>query len=326
MSTRDTRSVLIGLIKEHQLENGLTKLGIEDLSMRAGITRQAFSRFYKDLKPFAQGQSIAQLLSDDPLSAKDFLTKREQETEELRQKILNLKIEHKKDLEQKIKKHITSLMKNDILAFEAKELSALLTSQSLHNEMLRQKVTQMELKQTRSVMESASAELASNSNSSKSAKNFLSIPLDLTKAYTDFNRDGDFDKFEDAKELELSKAVETIAKLPDHPNINVHLFQERYISSFEDFSNALATSPGKLEVAVRLPLYLQSDIGMILNKLRNVGSISIHIPHKRSEATAAANRKFLFRGVPEFEFKDADQAPTPQISWGFDAIHIFRIQ
>ena len=52
MSPPDTRSLLVELIKQHQLENGLIKLGVAELSMRAGITRQAFNRYYSDLKDY----------------------------------------------------------------------------------------------------------------------------------------------------------------------------------------------------------------------------------------------------------------------------------
>ncbi|MGY2257775.1 hypothetical protein [Pseudomonas sp. SDO55104_S430] len=326
MSPPDTRSLLVELLKQHQLENGLIKLGIAELSMRAGITRQAFNRYYSDLKPYCQGQSIAQLLADNPTTAKDFIAKRESEVDELREEIRLLKIQHQKDIEQAVNKHVTSLMCNDIFAFEANEVSTLLVKQSQHNEMLKRQLTQMELKVARGHIVDASSELTHEQRSVKSQKNFLVFPLDLTKAQTEYQKTQDFDTFEDNKEAEIQNIVNTIKKLPDHESIEMHLFQERYISSFEDFTHSLSAKFDKLVISMRLPMFEKTDIGLLLNDLKTVSRISIHVPYVQSEAIAAANRKFMFRGVPLEEFTDADKASTPQITWGFDEVHIYRVR
>lgn len=326
MSPPDTRSLLVELIKQHQLENGLIKLGVAELSMRAGITRQAFNRYYSDLKDYCQGKSIAQLLAENPATAKDFIAKRESEVEELREEIRALKIQHKKDIEQAINKHVTSLMNNDLSAFDAKEVSTLLEKQSQHNEMLKRQVTHLELKQVRHDLAEASSEFARDQKTLKDAKNFLDFSLDLTKAQTEYQKTHDFEKYEDNKEVEISKIVETIKKFPDQENIEVHLFQERYISSFKDFTQSLDAKLGKLLISIRLPMFEKTDIGLLLNDLKTVAHISIHIPYVQSEAIAAANRKFMFRAVPKEEFDDADKAVTPQITWGFDEVHIYRVR
>lgn len=326
MSPPDTRSLLVELIKQHQLENGLIKLGVGELSTRAGITRQAFNRYYNDLKDYCQGKSIAQLLAENPATAKDFIAKRESEVEELREEIRALKIQHKKDIEQAINKHITSLMNNDLSAFEANEVSTLLEKQSQHNEMLKRKMTHLELKQVRHHLIEASSELARDQKTLKDSKNFLEFSLDLTKAQSEYQKTQDFEKYEDSKEAEISKIVETIKKFPDQESIEVHLFQERYISSFKDFTHSLNAKLDRLLISIRLPMFEKTDIGLLLNDLKTVAHISIHVPYVQSEAIAAANRKFMFRGVSKEEFDDADKASTPQIAWGFDEIHIYRVR
>ncbi|WP_337153609.1 hypothetical protein [Pseudomonas protegens] len=331
MTTIDTRARLIELIKEHQLEHGLTKLAIHELSTRAGISRQSFNRFYSDLKPYSLGASILDLLNEDSDSALAFLEKRDREVATLQEEIKRLKAQHKKDLEQASNKHITSLMNNDIIAFNAMEVNSLLTTQSLHNESLKGKLRQMELGHTKLQMEVAASTLPGKAQGAgtgltKDAKNFLTLALNLEKACTAYHKDKNFDHFEDAKEAEIKKIIETLNRFPDPSQIELHIFQERYISTFQTFSDRLPAQEGKLTVVAQLPWYSQEDLGVFLSDLKPVHRITIHVPFSSSEAIVAAKRKFGFRGIPEEEFLDASKAKMPQITWGFDEVRVFRVR
>jgi len=328
-TTVDTRARLIELIKEHQLEHGLTKLAIGELSIRAGISRQAFNRYYGDLKPYSLGASILDLLNEDKDSAMAFLEKRDREVATLQEEIQRLKSQHKKDLEQASTKHITSLMNNDIIAFNAMEVNSLLTTQSLHNESLKGKLRQMELSQTKRQMDAAAAELPGNGQGAgipKDAKNFLSLALNLEKACTVYQKDKDFDQFEDAKEAEIKKIIQTINQFPDPSQIELHIFQERYISSFQTFSDDLPAQAGKLTVVAQVPWYGQEDLGVFLSELKPLHRITIHVPFRSSEAIIASKRQFYFRAIPEEEILDARKAKMPQITWGFDEVRVFRVR
>lgn len=326
MTKQETRDRLIELIKEHQLKHGLTKFAIGKISEMAGISRQTFFRSYVDLKPYCIGQSITSLLGDDAGSTRDFLVKREEEVAALQGEIEALKKKHKKELEQAITDRVTSLMNNDILAFEANEVNSLLISQSQNNERLKRQLTEMELKQTRSQMASAASDTSTGKGDAypiKSAKNFLAFALDMSKANLAYKKDRNFENYENAKDLAIQSIVGDVKKFPDPSNIEVHLFQERYISTFDDFIEELPPKQGKVVIAIQLPVFSQEELGQLLSQLKRISKVVIHIPFNTSGAIVAANKKFLFRDVPEEEFIDAAKAKTPQINWGFDEIRLF---
>lgn len=321
----DTRTRLIELIKEHQLEFGLKKLPIGKLADRAEISRQSFNRFYSDLKPYSEGQSIAQLLADDPDASRNFLAQRDRESDQLRNEIEDLKKRHAKELEQAVSQHVTSLMNNDILAFEANEMNALLASQSQHIDMLKKKLKGYELRETRQQMCEAESQLASE-GISKNPKNFLMFEPDLEKANSAYKKNQSFDDYEDIKEKAIDEAIEAITKLPDPSKIAVVIYMDRFLYPFSDFCESIQAKHNKLTVCLRLPVFSQAEIGIVLAKLSRMDSISLHMPHSTSEAITAANRKFRYREVPEEEFADADKARAPLITWGVDEVRVFKVK
>ncbi|TRM39119.1 hypothetical protein [Pseudomonas aeruginosa] len=325
MTQQDTRTRLIELIKAHQLEFGLKKLPIGKLAERAEISRQSFNRFYSNLKPYSEGQSIAELLADDPDASRTFLAQRDREADQLRNEIEDLKKRHAKDLEQAVAQHITSLMNNDILAFETNEMSALLASQSQHNELLQKRLTALELRQTCDQMDQAGSQLVSE-GASKSPQNFLTFDLNLEKANTAYKKSQSFDDYEDIKEKAIDAMIETVTKLPDPSKVQVVVYMDRFLYPFSKFCESIPAKQDKLTVCLRLPVFSQAEIGIILSKLSKMDSISLHMPHSASEAIAAANRKFMYRDVPEEEFTDADRARTPLITWGVDEVRVFNVK
>ena len=325
MSQQDTRTRLIELIKEHQLEFGLKKLPIGKLAERAEISRQSFNRFYSDLKPYSEGQSVAELLADDPDASRSFLAQRDREADQLRNEIEDLKKRHAKELEQAVAQHVTSLMNNDILAFEANEMSALLASQSQHNEMLQKKLTALELRQTRYNMDEAESQLSSG-GVSKSAKNFLTLDLDLENANSAYKNSQSFDEYEDIKEKAIDAMIETVTKLPDPSKVQVVVYMDRFLYPFSKFCESIPAQQDKLTVCLRLPVFSQAEVGIVLSKLSKADSISLHMPHSTSEAITATNRKFMYRDVPEAEFTDADRARAPLITWGLDEVRVFKVK
>ncbi|MFL1526206.1 hypothetical protein [Pseudomonas sp. O230] len=326
MSSQDTRNRLIYLIKEHQLEHGLTKIQIGVLSERAGITRQAFNRFYNDLKPYSQGQSIAPLLAGDNGATQDLLARREHDLDQMRAEIKAMKIQHPKDIESAVSRHLTTLMNSDLMMFEAKGMTATLENQSKHNEMLKRQLMVAQVENTRLTTDLAAHQISSSSPATrliKNAKNFLALTINFSDTGLKSN---DYDAFEDAKDKQLDTHIKTLKKFPAPEQIEIHIFQERYISAFKIFCSELPEKEDMLIVAIQAPVYAQAELKELLRKLTAFASVTLHIPFSKSLASAAAFQKFNFREVPAQEFEEASKARIPQIDWGFDGIQVFRAE
>ncbi|MFJ2548821.1 hypothetical protein ACIOVF_20440 [Pseudomonas sp. NPDC087612] len=328
MSSQDTRNKLIGIIKQHQLDNGMSKLPVGKLSELSGITRQAFNRYYGDLKEYATGkQSIARLLVDDSASLSEMLENREEKIAQLKQELIKASIAHKEELEKAIEHHITSLMNNDIMVYESGQISSTLINQNNHNAYLSKRVTELEVRNAKMVADAVSAPTSTGSNyTTNSAKNFIALELDLKAARKAYASSNDFSAYEDAKDTEIQKAIKTVNSLPDSQNADVVIFQERYISDFNLFCKKIYPRESHTLVALQLPLYSREEIQLVVKEIRPINSISIHIPYSSSDAVISAKRQFSFRDVPAEELQDADTAKTPLMDWGFDSIQITRIK
>lgn len=328
MSGVDTRNKLIGIIKQHQLDNGITKLPIGKLSELAGITRQAFNRYYGDLKDYAKGsQSISKLLVSDCTSLSQLLESKEKRLAQLEFQLIEIQATHKAELAETLNKHITSLMNNDVMIYESGQISATLTSQNNHNAQLIKRVTELEVSNTKLIADATSTYSFNNaSNSIKSSKNFIPLEIDIKALCKSYAVSNDFDEYEDAKDAEIQKNIKIIKALPILEKVDVVVFQERYISDFGSFCKTINPRPDHILVVLQLPLYSRAEIQLIIKELTPVASISIYVPYSSSEAVIASKRKFIYRGVPEEELKDADEARVPLMEWGFDSIQVKRIK
>lgn len=328
MSSQDTRNKLIGIIKQHQLDNGMSKLPIGKLSELAGITRQAFNRYYGDLKEYATGkQSIARLLVDDSASLSELLENREERITQLELELIKARTTHKVELEKAIENHITSLMNNDIMIYESGQISATLINQNNHNAYLIKRVTELELNNTKMVADAVSApNFNSSDRLSKSTKNLMPLEIDLKAARKAYASSNNFVAYEDAKDAEIQKAIKTIKSLPAPQKSDIIIFQERYISDFRLFCDKIHHQETHPLIILQLPLYNREEIQLVIKELQPAASISIQIPYSISEAIISAKRQFSFRDVPVEELQDADAAKIPSMDWGFDSIQVTRIK
>ncbi|MGF6329370.1 hypothetical protein [Pseudomonas sp. BS3782 TE3695] len=328
MSSQDTRKKLIAIIKQHQLDNGMSKLPIGILSELAGITRQAFNRYYGDLKEYATGkQSVARLLVDDGASLSELLENREERITQLELELTKAKLAHKTELEKAIENHITSLMNNDIMVYESGQISATLVNQTNHNAYLIKRVTELEVSNTKMVADAVSASTFNRSDRpSKSTKNFIALELDLNAARRAYASSNDFVAYEDAKDAEIQKAIKTIKSLPAPKKADIVIFQERYISDFSLFCTKIHPQENHILIILQLPLYNREEIQLVIKELQPAASISIQIPYSTSDAIVSAKRQFSFRDVPAEELQDADAAKIPLMDWGFDSIQVTRIK
>lgn len=328
MSNHSTRNKLITIIKQHQMAHGLSKLPIAKLSDLAGISRQAFNRYYGDLKDYSLGkQSIARLLTDDNASLSDILENKEERILQLERDLAASKLAHELEMTTAIDKHISSLMNNDIMAFEAEQISSTLINQGNHNSHLNKRLTELKVQNAKLVADAVTAPDTSVTNGTiKSPKNFIAFELDLKAAKKAYAISKDMSAYENAKDAAIQKTIQTVKNLPKPENIDVLLFQEKYISDFGLFCKKVFPSENRTLVVIQLPIYSREEIQILIKNLKPAYSISIYVPYSSSEAIISAQRQFYIRDIPLEELKYADEAKPPLISWGFDGLQSIKIK
>ncbi|VVP58868.1 TetR/AcrR family transcriptional regulator [Pseudomonas fluorescens] len=328
MSSPQTRDRLVSIIKQHQLKHGVSKLPVAKLAEAAGISRQAFNRYYSDLKDYSIGKaSIARLLIDDNASLNELIENKDERILRLEKELVNSRETHKAELEAVVKNHISSLMNNDIMAFEANQLTSTLINQGNHNAYLNKRITELEVnnaKLTHNIITAASSD--SSNIIEKSDKNFIAFGLNLSAANKAYACSKSFIEYEKAKDEELLKIVRKITKLPNPENIDILFFQEKYISDFTIFCNRTHPSKARTLITIKLPLYSQEEIKLFMKSLSPITSFSIYVPYSSSDAIISAKRKFSFRDIPPEELMDADNAKIPLMTWGFESIYITRVK
>lgn len=328
MSSQDTRDRLVTIIKQHQLDNGQSKMSVEALSKAAGISRQAFNRYYSDLKDYSTGKlSIARLLVDDSASLQELVENKDERIARLESELSSIQAKHKAELDAVTDNYLSTLMNNDIMAFDAGQLAATLTGQGNHNAYLNNKVTEQEVQIAKLTMDLVNASTSeAHQAREKSDKNFIAFDLDLRAAKKAYAQTRNFDEYEDAKHIAISKIEESIKKLPTPETIDILFFQDKYISDFKVFCNRVFPAKGRTLIVIRLPLYSQEELKLAMRNLTPISSFSIYIPHSSSEAIISAKRQFSFRDIPPEELKIADSARMPLPSWGFESIQINKIK
>ncbi|WP_070888159.1 TetR/AcrR family transcriptional regulator [Pseudomonas argentinensis] len=327
MSSQETRDRLISIIKDHQLEHGQTKISVSELCLLAKISRQAFNRYYGDLKDYSSGKMpIARLFVDDNASLTELIENKDERILKLENELSTKISAHKQELDAVVKNHLSTLMNNDILAFEASQLTATLTNQGNHNAYLNKLVTELEVKNAKLTMDFLAANTNAPLTTGKSDKNFICFDFNLDKANQAYADSKNFSDYEDRKEEKLAETIKQIKKLPNPEQIDIIFFQEKYISTFKSFGDRVHPAKQRLLIVIRLPIYSQEEIKLLMKALRPITSFSMYVPYSASEAIIASQRQFNFRDIPPEELRDADNAKLPSMNWGFDSIHINKIR
>lgn len=328
MSSQETRDRLIAIIKEHQLQHGQSKLPVSQLADAAGISRQAFNRYYGDLKEYSLGkESIAKLLVDDNASLSQIIENSEGKLQRLQRAFAEAQKAHERELQLVTKNYVSTLMNNDVMAFEAGQLTSTLTNQSNHNAFLNKRVTELEVKNAKLTIDAVASANAEHANhAEKTDKNFTTYSPDLAPANKAYAISKDFNLYEDEKDAAISRIFQQIKKLPNPESTDVVFFQERYISDFSSFCAKQHPYINRKMVVIRLPVFSREELQLLIRSLQPISSISICVPFTASDAVTSANRKFHFRGTPSEEFTDADAAKMPQPNWGFESIQLFKVR
>lgn len=323
-SNSDRRQRLIDLIVEHHLLATGKKIKLKELADKAGISRQALDRYYGDLKPYIAGdKDISDLVegieTKNQINTQVALTQIETKYKAQIQRIIE---DHDKSLKHALDSHITTLMNNDLVVLQSHTVRTSLERQTLHNEELRKKIDNLELK----LALAADGHLSSRSDNASNNSNKLAFNVDIENLYTRVGVEFDINKFEDAKDNEIFKIREKLIKFSDVPNVHVVIFSDRYLSRFSTFVDNYIGNPTETALIVRLPLFSRSEILNFTKYLPAGFRRSIYIPYCASDSDKKAQREFMFQKLPAQEAKGADNADSVSITWGFDEVVVFKIR
>ena len=326
MSAKDTEQKLIRVIAEHYLERGEGKLTIQVASERAGISRQSFHRKYDHLKSYVLGKRpIEELIKGGMDDVRGLLGKCQIRVRELQEELGHLRAEHDAAIERERESYITTLMNSDITLRNNDQVRDTLEKQALHNEVLVKEIQRLELELTaarsRDLSLSAKVQMAGRPDAE-----VIGIEPDLTAAFEIYSRTKDQDSFEDHKDKALEQTLKRLNKLCQHDGAAVILFVDRYLSSFRKYVDNYREGRLGKTIIVRMPLFNRIELKLLSGKLPEGTPVAIHVPFCASEAVIKAQRKFLFRDVPDIELDAADKMALPLIQDGYVEVTVFNVK
>ena len=321
MSTTERK--LINVIAEHYLVENAGKITLEEVSRRAGISRQAFNQYYSHLKPYAQGRrSIAELLEAGNGESEIFLQKSQNLIARLNDEIRLLKSTRESEIDKVKSQYITSLMNTDISIHNAREVGVALEKQSLHNDLLIKKINDLESELNLKKSEIFLSKAGHAIKSGESPK--MEIPIDLNLIYETFDKTGDLDVFEESKTIAFSKALDKARKIADPKDVVV-IFIERYISNFKSFVAGHAGSSECTHYYLSLPVFSRIELKSLIKNSGLKVPVEVFIPFINSDSVRKSQRIFKFRGIPEIEFISADAMDFPSYKDGFTKVCFFEV-
>jgi ACT domain-containing protein len=314
----DTRKKIIQIIINRTVAGEIEKLKINDISEMVGISRQAFHRFYSDLKPYLDGSRSAIDLVIEDNDLKVALVHAHATIAKLRTEIEKIKIEHSKKLRNEIKNHTTTLQNNDLAIFDANEVRINAERQMLQIDEYKQMISHL-----KSQLAVAASNIQPSSLPQIKSKH---LAYDLNLGSPSDTSPIDHEAFEDLKDRELDRIARRINSL-QHKNICIILFIEKYICQFSEFVEKWpAPAENMLFCIVRCPLFSLPEIkAAFLAKIKTPHTYRIFIPTSESSANVLANRAFFFRNVPLEELRAADTADHLYLQKGIDQVTYFDI-
>lgn len=327
MEANETRRKLIDIIADHQASYPSKKLPTGELSQRAGISRQAFNRYYSDLKDYASGlKPIGDLLANgSSVRTVELLNQTQATLRTAQHKLSRLEEKYDKEMQQEMESYVTSLMMNDVSMHGANEIRVTLEKQTLYNMELKKQLSHMEIELARAKQSSIFSPSVRRDGDGFNAEK-IKVEVDLAKAFATYASTKSLDEFEDSKDVAVASALRTINKLAAEKRCNIVIFSERYISRFKLFFEKFQTTEQGLTIVVRLPIFNRSEMRAFLSKLAPTHSISLYIPYCESQSEINAQRGFYFGEVSKPEIEAADNSDTFLINQGFHKIVHFKVK
>lgn len=318
MQINETRRKLIDIIADHQSLQPSKKLGVGELSIRAGISRQAFNRYYGDLKDYAAGlKPVGDLLiSTDFDRTKALVNQNQASLKSLQQKLSLLEAEHERELKDTLDDYITSLMINDVAIHGANEIRVTLEKQTLYGLELKKENNLLEIELSKAKRSEA---LSSNNDLNRSLDlahkgEKIKVDIDLGKALEVYASTNSEDEFEDAKDRAINAALLSINKLAIDRSYTIVLFAERYVCRFALFFERYSVPNDSIHIIVRTPIFDRSQLKIFISKIAPAIAIHVYVSHMRSQSDISAQRAFYFNNIPQFELRSADAADPVTIA------------
>lgn len=327
MEGNETRRKLIDIIADHQATVPGKRLPTGELSQRAGISRQAFSRYYSDLRDYAAGEKpIGDLLSDATSTRTvELLNKNQATLKTVQHKLDQLEEQYNNELQKEVDTYVTSMMMNDLSMHGANDIRVTLEKQTLYNMELKKQLSHMEIELARAKQASIFAPDSGRTSDGFNA-NKIKIEVDLSKAFAIYKSTKSIDDLEDKKDTAIANALRSINKLAADKSCNIVLFAERYLSRFNLFFDKFQSTDPGLIIVVQFPIYDRTEMRAFLSKLPPSHSLSVYIPHCESKSDTNAQRGFYFGNVPKPEIEAADNADTILMNQGFHKIVHYKIR
>lgn len=327
MEINETKRKLIDLITEHQADHPNKKLGVGDLSARAGISRQAFNRYYSDLKDYASGaKPIGDLITNTSSDrTKNLINQNQAHLKNLQQRLDKSEEEYQTKTSKTLDSYITTLMINDITLDNSNEIRTTLERQTLYALELKKQLSLLEIELAHAKQVTSHFRDIETINTGANSEK-IKIDIDLRKAFENYANTKSEDNYEDLKEHEITTAVRSIKKTATNTKAHIILFSERYISRFSIFCDRYKCEEGGRYIFVRLPIFDLTSLNSFISQLPPSKSLSIYIPHSESTIEKKAQRTFYFSNVPDYEIRCADQADGIFIHHGFNQVIHYRVR
>lgn len=307
MQRHPTRQKIIEIIIDIHFNRGDT-LRVGKVAEEAGITRQAFHRYYSDLISYIKGDSeVGDLLPTfAPDSINQLLQISQAKVSELENKLAQSEDRHKAQLKSTLDRYITSLMNNDITLFETDSVRITLDKQTTYISHLIAQLDQVKAELTKAKLNSVNGDLMGTPGAR------IVFQPNLNPAFKAYQKDGNYKTYLGTKSKEIAKVINQVNQ-HETTYTQLIIFADRFISSFEDFLKQLP-EPRSDEIVIRLPVFSSMELKNQLRKV-NKTAISIYVPECASVAETAAQRKFRSNTVPAEEILAAQKA---------DHIHLFK--
>ncbi|WED22682.1 TetR/AcrR family transcriptional regulator [Vibrio sp. JC009] len=325
MSSEGTERKIIQSIAEHYLGDGMRKLTIQEVSEKAGISRQSFNRFYKHLKPYVLGQKPIETLIDNGSEYQTLLAKSQERIRQLSLEVEKLRTEYTDYTKEVELQYITTLMINDTTLHETNEVRTTLEKQALHNEKLINQVQNLERELTLEKVRSLS-ESNENGTSKVVESELIPITPNLKPVFANYLQNKDLDVYEDEKDTAIDRILKKINKLSAIGSPQVTLFIDRYMCSFQKFTESRQYISGDPAIVVQLPLFTRTELNIFKSKILSNARVGVVFPFCDSESVLKSQRVFQFRDVPDIEFTAADEMTPPLIKDGYDSVVMFRVR
>ena len=326
MSDSRTEQRLIKAISDHHLGQGSARLTIQMVSESVGISRQAFNRYYKHLKPYVLGKRpVSELLREETSDFSTLIDSCQSRIRELQDEVKRLLEQREADVDGVRQTYITTLMCGDIALRNHDEIRTRLEKQAVHNEVLVRDKQRLQAELT--AARAKELEMAGQLSAGRVATgDIVTLTPDLTEALRQHAKTNDIDAFEVAKGAAMMALLKKINTLCRPGQVRVILVVDRYLISFEKHVERIRAQLTGTVAIVRTPIVSRFELKLFVEKIVSGTSVSVHFPVSTSDSISKGQRQFLFRDVPAGEKDAADRMALPTVQDGFDEVLVVRVR